>query len=255
MNRLLVICLVSAAMMGCRSSSCCRKPPTTCNSCAAVPPPPVILGAPPTTSSRQPEILLPAPPGSPAPLTAPTPAPSFSSPPPPVTSGYAPPPDFPPSRIANVPTTPEIQLGKPEFTETAQKTSVTLKPVAGVMTASHSAIEPVEVMAGKVATGRRPTLDDLDRLQQMGYRQVLDLSDSAKSANAKSVFAARSIEVTNIDGNGSKIVAQAMKDTTSPVYVFADDPQTLRSFWQKFYRENEHLSDDAAKICAARLVP
>jgi hypothetical protein len=146
-------------------------------------------------------------------------------------------------------------LEKPEFSETAQKTSVTLKPVAA--TYLQSGLEPTDVVVGKVATGRRPTLDDLDRLQQMGIRQVVDLSNRT-NANAKAVFAMRSMQVTDIDGseaNGRKIVAQAAMGLTVPVYVFADDSQTLRTFWQRYYRENEHLSDDAAKICAARLIP
>lgn len=158
--------------------------------------------------------------------------------------------------MANVPaTTPEIRLEKPEFSETAQKTNVALKPVAA--TNLQLGVEPTEVVAGKVATGRRPTLDDLDRLQQMGIRQVVDLSDRT-NANAKAVLAARSMQVTVIDGNdaaGRKIVARASKELTAPVYVFADDSQVLRAFWQRYYRENEFLSDDAAKICAARLIP
>lgn len=245
MNRLvLMICASTLLLAGCRST-CCRKPPT----CANCPPGPVI-GA----TSTTPEILLPSRPATPAPLVAP--APNFPPPPPPTTSGFAPMPEAAPSRIANVPAQNEIRLEKPEFSETAQKTTTTLKPTS--KSNAKLDLAPVEFVAGRIATGRRPTLDDLDRLQVNGFRTFIDLNGTTATTSARRVFDARHLELRTIEPSDTRAlqaVEQSSTGAVAPVYVFADDVTVLRAWWQSYFREVELNSDDAAKIRAARLIP
>jgi len=201
------------------------------------------------TTSQSPEILFP----SGTPNAAPTlpPPPTLNEPP--RTSGYAPLPNVPPSRVANVPAEPEIRLEKPEVSEVSQRT--TLKLASASQTGLPA---PVDVVAGHVATGRRPTLDDLDRLQSDGFRTFLDLSGTTANSNARRVFDARGMElraVTASDVEIGTLVSKSASGSAAPVYVFADDSTALRNWWQRYFKETELVSDEAAKIRAARLIP
>jgi hypothetical protein len=239
MNRILILAGICAiCLTGC-TSTCCRK-----RACTNCPPGPVI-----GTTSQSPEILFPS--GSPSAAPAVPPPPPLL-PEPPRTSGYAPLPTVPPSRVANVPPPPEIRLEKPEFSETTQRT--TLRPTS----ASKELPDPTEVVAAHVATGHRPTLDDLDRLQSNGFRVFFDLSGTTANSSARRVFDNRGLEIRAVDSTNVDVriqVAKSANGSASPVYVFADDATTLRSWWQSYFKEIELVSDDAAQIRATRLIP
>ncbi len=229
MNRtVMTIAAAGAVLMGGCRSSCCKKP--VCSSCA--PPAPVQLYAP-NTANAAPEVWLPA---APAPQTQVTPPAPFPVEPRAANFGTT-----NPSRIANVPT--EIMLEKPEYTETNRREVTSLKTVSGSV--SSKPIAFLEIAPGRLATGPRPTLDELDRLQRAGYRRVYvvgpnnNLNDSDKR-----VFASRGL---NIEAATAKI------STTEPAYVFADDSKQLRDWWVRHIKESEFVSDEAARIRADRL--
>lgn len=228
MNRTVITIAAAgvALMCGCRST-CSRK--ACCNTCA---PPPVQLVAP-NTSNAAPEVWLPA---APVPQTQVPPPASFPVEPRAANFGTA-----NPSRIANAPQ--EIILEKPEYTETNRREVTSLKTVSG--STGNKPIAFLEIAPGRLATGPRPTLDELDRLQRAGYRRVYvvgpnnNLNDSDKR-----VFASRGLTIE---------AATAKITTTEPTYVFADDTKQLRDWWVRHIKESEFVSDEAARIRADRL--
>ena len=228
MNRIVMTVAAAGVVLlsGCRST-CCRKP--ACSSCA--PPVPVQLYAP-NTANAAPEVWLPANPAPQAQAPAPAPFPVE-----PRAANFG---STNPSRIANVPST--IILEKPEFSDTAREVT-TLKA-----TSINSEIKPIaflEIAPGRLATGPRPTLDELDRLQRAGYRRVYVVGPKVNlSENDKRVFASRGL---TIEAATNKIT------TTEPAYVFADDSKQLRDWWVRHIKESEFVSDEAARIRADRL--
>jgi hypothetical protein len=209
------------AMTGCRNHCCYRK---GCTACA--PPGPIIgqsFAAPvpaTTTPTPAPEVLMPS---NAPPATTP-----------PSTSGYVP---------APTSNQPAVTLQAPEFSSAeprANQASRTAGPVP-------SSIKPV--VAGKLFTGNKPTLDDVDRLATAGVKQVAFVSETDKVVEAD-VFQSRGIEVTTIRAGENSMGELNVLRNRGPVFVYSDDGETLRSFWKKYYREVELLSDDAARVCA-----
>jgi hypothetical protein len=239
-SRLLVIAAVVAGMTGC-SSTCCRKR-AACPTCPPPPPAP-ILGATPATIT--PEILYPAAPGAPAPAPPPPPpppAPNFPAEPP-RTSGFVPVPEIP-SRIANV---PAIRLDQPEFSETSTEHTV-LKATSVANAGPPVAVR--EVVPGRLATGGRPSLDDLDRLSKAGYHRVafVGSAEALKDAEHR-VVASRGMRLALAQSAGATDLR------SEPTYVYSGDVARLRDWWVGYFRDVEHLSTDAARIRAGRLFP
>jgi hypothetical protein len=140
----------------------------------------------------------------------------------------------------------KIILDKPEFTETSRTSATTLKQVAH---AAPQAVVVQEVVPNRVATGTRPTLRELDQLKLAGYQKLVCLDREPPPEADQRIFAARSFEVAH----GT---AAAVRALTGPdaVFVYAGDPAALRAWWVAYFRDVEHLSADAARIRADRLL-
>jgi hypothetical protein len=136
-----------------------------------------------------------------------------------------------------------VTLEQPEFQATSRQ-QVTLKPTG------HETSPVQEVVPGRFATGPRPTLDDLDRLRQSGFERVLCLNAAGTMPEAdRRVMESRSFLLVS---GGSKPDAQLTAG--GPVYVYSDDPGVLRAWWYRYFRDVEHLSDDAARVRSDRLI-
>jgi hypothetical protein len=227
---------VAIVLSGCKNT-CCNKP--SCTSCG--PPPSSVLYSPatPSASNAPPEVWLPSPPAAPAPApAAAAPAPTFPAQP--QSSSYSP---ANPSRIASAKPA-EISLEKPEFSETARREATSLKTVSGT-TESTKAIAFLEIAPGRLATGPRPTLDELDRLARGGYRRAYVVGPNANLSDSdRRVFASRGLTIE---------AAPTRIKTDEPAYVFADDAKQLREWWIRYIKESEFVSDEAARIRADRL--
>jgi hypothetical protein len=235
MNRSMIAAAAVAVALGGCKSNCCKKP--ACSSCG--PPPVTLYSPPPTTANASPEVWLPAPPSNAAAVPPAPAAPTPQFPATPQTS-YSP---TNPSRIANVPS--EILLEKPEFSETSRREVTSLKTVSGSADSKDKPIAFLEIAPGRLATGPRPTLDELDRLARSGYRRAYVVGPNANvSDNDKRVFATRGLTIQ---------AAPARIKTDEPAYVFADDTKQLREWWIRHIKDSEFVSDEAARIRADRL--
>jgi hypothetical protein len=222
MKRMLITAAVVLTLAGCRST-CCNK-----RSCATCPPAAPLVG--PTAVPPTPEILVPNPGVG---TVTPPPAPNFPGDPP-GTSRFAPAGGA--SGIANVPSlNPAVILEKPDATTTSLKAS----PVSGSIQ---------EVVPGRVATGRRPTLAELEQLRRAGYREVVCLDAPGGLPE---------VDRRVLEGHSFRLVSTtkpaAQLGASGPVYVYANDADLLRAWWRNYFRTVEHLSDDAARVRADRI--
>lgn len=234
-----VFALTFTSLAGCRHT-CSNK--RACGTCTT---PPVTLGAPPAGA---PEILFQQPATAPgATISAPPPAPNFPAEPP-RTSGFAPT-TANPSQMATT-TGPNIRLETPEFSETSQQqTATALKPHLTPVSATVVRSGLMEVTPGQLATGGRPTLDDLDRLAQAGYRRIFVVGGTVSEADAR-VFTGRGFKVTYLKPSEPIDVV----GRSGPAYVMFADRDQSRDWWVRYFREVESLSSDAASIRADRVV-
>jgi len=258
MKRMLCVATVALIVLsGCRSTCSSRR---QCSSCpppgpiiGAVPqaaPPEIIFpSAPPTaapaTISPPPSTLVPLPPAPTSPTPVVPPAPNFPAEP--RSSGFVPTPEIG-AGIANVPAPSgdHVILEKPEFSETARSAVTTLKPV------SHTAKPAAmfnEVVPHRVATGTRPGLRELDQLKLAGYHTIVSIERNELSETDRRIFSARSFHVAH----GTAAAVKALREPAA-VYIYASDAAVLRSWWESYFRDVEHLSADAAHIRADRLL-
>ncbi|MBX7103279.1 MAG: hypothetical protein K1X57_04320 [Gemmataceae bacterium] len=235
MNRTMIafaagVCLIN----GCRST--CRKP--SCSTCA---PPVSVYSAPPPTSAPT-EILFEKPQFSPgtAPAQVPLPPPPAPTmPEQPRASSYTPKIENP-SRVAGA---PEILLEKPEFSETGRRDVASMKPASATAVSNH--LEYREVVPGRLTTGPKPTLDDVDRLAKAGYKRVVVIGGPVSESD-RAVFASRGITV--------ETSSTPLREQPAGTYVYGPNPQVVRAWLISYLRETEFVSTEVATIRADRLL-
>src|SRR5262245_57210798 len=263
--RLLIPALALLAAAGCHHSGC--KKPTA--SCPPAPPPGATFVAPPPggapgfPGAAPGEILTPAPlpPSGAAPVpTAPPPTfppPSASSGFPPVASFY-PPPAAPPKPSA---AGPPIKLLPPEGAAPAAGLSESSSaPAASAAPAGVPEFSPA--IPGRVAVGRKPTLDGLDWLKANGYRSVLFLrGPGASDAADRKQFEQRGLTFASLEVSPASLSLATVEafarsvgePSAQPLFVYDADGSLAGGLWYLYFRRVERLPDEAARRRAARL--
>jgi protein tyrosine phosphatase (PTP) superfamily phosphohydrolase (DUF442 family) len=123
-------------------------------------------------------------------------------------------------------------------------------------------VDFVPAIPDRVAVGRKPALEGLEWLKAKGYKAALQLRRPGESdaADRKQVEARglkfQSLEVSpatlswaTVDAF-SKLVGDS---ATQPLFVYDTDGTLSGGLWYLYFRRVEKLSDEAARLRAARL--
>jgi protein tyrosine phosphatase (PTP) superfamily phosphohydrolase (DUF442 family) len=273
---LLVPALALIAAAGCKTTKHNR-----CDTCPPPPPPGAPIMAPaPMAAPPGGTLLPPAPPPPGVPGTAAGPAappPSFPSGSgfPPVASFYPPPsvrlspPDSVVQAQAAAPApaakSPTIRLLPPEFgsgSSAAPPANRDASPSATTPSLPVGIVDFAPALPDRVAAGRKPALEGLDWLKTNGYKAVVQLRRPGESdaADRKQVEA-RGLAFTSFELSPATLswatvdaFAKLVGDpATQPLFVYDADGSLSGGLWYLYYRRVERLSDEAARLRAARL--
>jgi protein tyrosine phosphatase (PTP) superfamily phosphohydrolase (DUF442 family) len=115
---------------------------------------------------------------------------------------------------------------------------------------------------GRVAVGRKPTLDGLDWLKANGYKTVLFLRGPGVSDAAdRKQLEQRGLTFTSLEVSPATL-SQATVDafargvtelSAQPLFVYDADGSLAGGLWYLYFRQVERLPDEAARLRAARL--
>jgi hypothetical protein len=176
----------------------------------------------------------------------------------------------PPSAIHQPPataTTPPIRLRTPEDSAAPPAAGLSESSSAPATSAATPAL-PVGIpdfavaIPDRVANGRKPTLDGLDWLKANGYRAALSVRRPGGSDDAdRKQFEQRGLKFTSLEVSPETLswatveaFARAVNDPSGrPLFVYDADGLLSGGLWFLYFRRIERLSDEAAKLRAARL--
>jgi protein tyrosine phosphatase (PTP) superfamily phosphohydrolase (DUF442 family) len=255
MYRRLLILGVLAALLGtagCRH--CCKRP---------------LFGSrnrdlPPLPRERD-DVLIPPPTGGlPAPRTVPAdptlPPPAIGSEP--SGSRFRPETVYP-DPLLEVPAIPKKETGEPPAVIPIPEGVSSRKPATGYSdrTNAPTGLPGYAAVGDRIATGRKPTVEGLDRLRSTGYKTVIYLHDSGKDVSATRELAEKKgltfisvpVTATTLKESFSKFVETVGDKSNRPAYVFDDDGVRTGSLWYLYFRTVESYSDDTAQVKAAPL--
>ena len=117
------------------------------------------------------------------------------------------------------------------------------------------------VVSDRVATGRKPTVEGLDRLRTTGYKTVVylhaadqDVTATRDVAEKKGLtFIAIPVTPATLKASFSKFAETVGDRANRPAYVFDDDGVRTGSLWYLYFRTVESFNDDTAQVKAAPL--
>ncbi len=270
--------LALSAVAGCRHP--CKRPADACPPAPPLPPPgaPILTPGPAGSAAPAPppgEVLMPAPipPSGTAPAAPGVPPPSFPSSTSPsrfpsVASFYPPP--APPAALRNPTagaTAPIIRLLPPESIDANLNPpagSKELPPTVPAAMPSRPAGIPgfAEAIPGRVANGRKPSLDGLDWLPARAYRAALFLRRPGESDAAdRKQFEQRGLKFSSLEVSEEALTPAVVSEfarrvgagADGPLFVYDADGSLAGPLWYLYFRKYDLLSDDAARLRAGRL--
>lgn len=251
-RRLLLLALLPALLLGSAGCRHCCKRTSSPRAIDLPPPPDRDILIPPPTGGLPSQRTLPADPGLPPPAISSEPSGSRYRPqretlyPDPLLETPAVPP-------ASVPSEGASSKGvSPQGVRTAGYADRTNPPTG---------LPGYAVVSDRVATGRKPTPEGLDRLRTTGYKTLVYLHDADKDVSATRelaekkgfTFIAVPATPTTLKPAFSQF-AEAVGDRANrPAYVFDDDGVRTGSLWYLYFRTVESFNDDTAQVKAAPL--
>ncbi len=117
------------------------------------------------------------------------------------------------------------------------------------------------VVSDRVANGRKPTVEGLDRLRSTGYKTVVYLHDADQDVAATKelvekkglTFIAIPVTPATLKASFSTFAETVGDRANRPAYVFDDNGLRTGSLWYLYFRTIESFSDDTAQVKAAPL--
>jgi protein tyrosine phosphatase (PTP) superfamily phosphohydrolase (DUF442 family) len=114
----------------------------------------------------------------------------------------------------------------------------------------------------QVATGLKPMLDGVEWLQQNGYRTVLHLRQPGEEdAAERKLFEMRGLKYLSLEVSPQTLSAKVVDEfnrivgdrSLRPLFLYDKNGALTGGLWYLHFRQVDHLSDEEARLRAARL--